>query len=34
VLEAAEMTADESAMTGESDPIKKNVFAMCIEKKN
>ena len=34
VIEAAEMTADESAMTGETDPLKKkylaffNIFAL------
>lgn len=34
VLEAAEMTADESAMTGETDPVKKNLLSHCIERRN
>ena len=34
VIEAAELSADESAMTGETDPIKKNVLQVCIEKRN
>lgn len=34
VLEAAELSADESAMTGETDPIKKNLLSVCIEKRN
>lgn len=34
VLEASDLTADESAMTGETDPIKKNVLSACIEKRN
>ena len=34
VVEAAELTSDESAMTGETDPIKKNVLSECIEKRN
>lgn len=31
VLEAAELTSDESAMTGETDPIKKNTLYNCVE---
>ena len=27
VIEAAELSADESAMTGETDPIKKNILS-------
>lgn len=34
VLEASDLTADESAMTGETDPIKKNVLSACVEKRN
>lgn len=34
VLEASELTSDESAMTGETDPIKKNVLNYCIEKRD
>jgi P-type E1-E2 ATPase len=34
VLEASDLTADESAMTGETDPIKKNILSYCIEKRN
>ena len=34
VLEASDLTADESAMTGETDPIKKNILSICIEKRN
>jgi len=30
VLEAADLTTDESAMTGETDPVKKNKMAVCI----
>lgn len=33
VIEAAELASDESAMTGETDPIKKNVLKECIEKR-
>ena len=28
------MTADESAMTGESDPVKKNILSACLDKRN
>lgn len=28
------MTSDESAMTGETDPVKKNILSFCIEKRN
>ena len=34
VLEASDLTSDESAMTGETDPIKKNVLSECINKRN
>ena len=34
VVEAAELTSDESAMTGESDPVKKDILSHCIEKRN
>ena len=34
VLEASDLTSDESAMTGETDPIKKNVLTECIAKRN
>ena len=34
VIEASELTADESAMTGETDPVKKNILSYCIEKRN
>ncbi len=30
VLEASELTTDESAMTGETDPIKKTILKNCI----
>ena len=32
ILEANEVTTDESAMTGESDPVSKNVLSYCISK--
>jgi len=31
VIEASELTADESAMTGETDPVKKNIISYCID---
>ena len=34
VIEANELVADESAMTGETKPIKKNTLEKCIQKKN
>ena len=34
VLQASEVTTDESAMTGETDPLKKNTIAACIKKRN
>ncbi|CAK72615.1 unnamed protein product (macronuclear) [Paramecium tetraurelia] len=34
VLEASDLTTDESAMTGETDPIKKNTLDYCIVKRN
>lgn len=33
LIEASEVTTDESAMTGEIDPIKKNILKICIKKK-
>lgn len=33
LIEASEVTTDESAMTGEIDPIKKNILKFCIKKK-
>lgn len=33
-LEASDLTMDESAMTGETDPIKKNNILKCIETRN
>lgn len=32
LIQSAELTTDESAMTGESDPVKKNVLAACVAK--
>jgi len=29
VLEASDLTTDESAMTGETDPVKKNTLETC-----
>ena len=34
VLEASELTSDESAMTGETDPIKKDNIENCILRRN
>ncbi|EGR33372.1 hypothetical protein IMG5_055150 [Ichthyophthirius multifiliis] len=34
VLEASELTTDESAMTGETDPVKKSIFSECLKKRN
>jgi len=34
VIEASEITTDESAMTGETDPIKKNVLDFCLNKRD
>ena len=34
VIEAAELTADESAMTGETDPVKKNTLTNCVERRD
>jgi len=34
VLEASELTSDESAMTGETNPIKKNILSVCVEKRD
>lgn len=31
LLEANEITTDESAMTGETDPIKKNTYEKCLK---
>ena len=33
LIEASQITTDESAMTGESDPIKKNTLSFCLKKK-
>jgi P-type E1-E2 ATPase len=33
LLEANEITTDESAMTGETDPLHKNTFPYCLKKK-
>lgn len=33
LLEANEITTDESAMTGETDPLHKNTFQYCLKKK-
>lgn len=32
MLEASDVTTDESAMTGETDPMKKSTLAQCEEK--
>lgn len=34
IIEASEVTVDESAMTGETNPIKKKPLRQCIEEKN
>lgn len=34
ILEASELTTDESAMTGETDPVKKMVLKDCIAIRN
>ena len=34
VFDASELSTDESAMTGETDPIKKNVFSYCLSKRD
>lgn len=34
VLHAADLTTDESAMTGETDPIKKNNLKTCIQERD
>lgn len=34
LIEAAEITCDESAMTGETEPIKKRLLKFCIEERN
>ncbi|KAL4441620.1 hypothetical protein ABPG74_021552 [Tetrahymena malaccensis] len=34
VLEASELTTDESAMTGETDPLKKSTLSDCIKKRD
>lgn len=33
VIQAAELTTDEAAMTGQPDPIKKNTLTKCLAKK-
>lgn len=34
VIEAADLTADESVMTGEPDPVHKDTVYKCIERRN
>lgn len=34
VIDASDLTTDESAMTGETDPMKKNLLADCIKKRD
>lgn len=34
VLQASELTCDESAMTGETEPLKKNTLSVCIKKRD
>jgi magnesium-transporting ATPase (P-type) len=34
LLESVEITTDESAMTGETDPMKKSILADCLKVKN
>lgn len=34
LLNANDITTDESAMTGEIDPIHKNILPACIQRKN
>ncbi len=34
LLEGHEVIMDESAMTGETDPMKKDILVNCIEKRN
>lgn len=34
IVEAAEISVDESAMTGEAEPIKKNILSKCIKKRD
>lgn len=34
LIEASEVTCDESAMTGETNPIKKKLIRQCIEERN
>ncbi len=29
LVESSEMTCDESAMTGESEPVKKEIYSIC-----
>ena len=33
LIESNEISTDESAMTGETEPISKNVFKYCLKKK-
>jgi len=33
LLEANEITTDESAMTGETDPVPKNILEACLRRK-
>ena len=34
VLEASELSTDESAMTGETDPVKKDILENCMSKRD
>lgn len=34
LIEASEITCDESAMTGETSPIKKKLLKFCVEERN
>lgn len=34
IFEASEVTCDESAMTGETNPIKKKILRQCLEERN
>ena len=34
LVDSSELTTDESAMTGETDPIKKNIYSYCKQKRD
>jgi magnesium-transporting ATPase (P-type) len=34
LIESNEITTDESAMTGETDPVVKNLLSVCTKKRN